>query len=352
MTITAEEELLETAARRLSDTTDLQAEVRYSESRTIGGQLRISAPQSPGYLYVAEAKRNLRPSSIGAVVLQLRELPQPALLVADYVNPNIAATLASERVEFLDTVGNAYLNQPGLFVWVTGRKPSTIIGASRVAPSGVRGYAPTGGFKPSSLQVIFALLCTPGLESSPYRDIASAAGVALGTVTWTMSELRERGYLHQRGRTYRRLTHKAALQDKWVTAFIDRLRPKLHLGNFTMLEPRNEWWSRLAADSLDVVWSGEVAAWKMMGYLRPERATLYSAELPAGFLKEHRLARSAEGELQIFRRFWGFESNVANHQLAPPLLVYADLIASGDSRNLEAAREIHGRYLSDSDTGR
>ena len=43
-----------------------------------------------------------------------------------------------------------------------------------------------------------------------------------------------------------------------------------------------------------------------------------------------------DGNVEILGKFWGFES--APPELAPPLLIYADLLATGDARCLEAAR--------------
>lgn len=344
-----EYDLLDSVARRLSTATALSLEPVPGTGSWIDGQLVISMPDGPRHCYSVALRRNLRPASLGAIVLQLRELPQPALLVADYVNPNIAERLADERIEFMDAAGNAYLNQPGLFVWVKGQKPAWEYGLAR--SDAVSPLEKSDGFKPSSLYVIFALLCKPGLESAPYREIAASSNVALGSVNWAMRELRERGYLYQKGRNRRQLIRKSDLRDRWVASFIDKLRPKLRLGRFTMLKPTDEWWRSLTADEFDIVWSGEIAAWKMTGYLRPERATLYADNLPRGFLNRHRLARSDDGEIQISRRFWGFVSGTTDRAIAPPLLVYADLVASGESRNLETAKLIHERYLSESESG-
>ncbi len=64
---------------------------------------------------------------------------------------------------------------------------------------------------------MYALLCNPGMENHPYRTIAEKAGVALGMVNWVMRELRELGYLLEKGEGRRReirLINKEKLLDR------------------------------------------------------------------------------------------------------------------------------------------
>jgi hypothetical protein len=44
-------------------------------------------------------------------------------------------------------------------------------------------------------------------------------------------------------------------------------------------------------------------------------------------------------------RFWEFENNGQDKDLVPPLLVYADLLATTDTRNVETAKLIYDEYL-------
>lgn len=45
------------------------------------------------------------------------------------------------------------------------------------------------------------------------------------------------------------------------------------------------------------------------------------------------------GNVEILRRFWTFDGETAGQ--VPDLLVYADLLAIGDARCLETAKEMH-----------
>lgn len=69
----------------------------------ISGSLRQILRIEPG-IFIAKVE-------VWAGAAQLRRMPSPALLVADYVNPNMAVRLRDAGVQFIDAAGNAYLNQ-------------------------------------------------------------------------------------------------------------------------------------------------------------------------------------------------------------------------------------------------
>ncbi|HXG07027.1 MAG TPA: hypothetical protein VNI77_06850, partial [Nitrososphaera sp.] len=140
-------------------------------------------------LYVVEVKHTLQPAALGHVVAQLQRHKKPGLLITRYVTPPMAERLKQLNVAFIDTAGNAYINTPQLFVYITGRK----------APEKEQQAHPVKAFRPTGLHVIFALLCRPELIEAPYRDIAKAAHVALGTVVWVMYDLKRMNYLVDRG---------------------------------------------------------------------------------------------------------------------------------------------------------
>lgn len=65
--------------------------------------------------FVAEIKKWAQQANFGAVIEQLKRLPMRGLLVADYVNPNMAERLREEEVQFIDTAGNA-ISMQSLFL--------------------------------------------------------------------------------------------------------------------------------------------------------------------------------------------------------------------------------------------
>ena len=193
--------------------------------------LRLDAP-GVDRQFVVEIKTRLTQATLGMAVHQLERFPQKGLIVTDYVNPKMAERLKAMDMPFLDVAGNAYLNEPPVYVYIKGNKP---VEKPHRKP-------PTRAFQPTGLKVLFALLCHPRLENAPYRDIAKAAGVALGTVGWVITDLKELGYLVDMGKRGRRLTNKEKLIERWVTTYPELLRPKLVLGRYRAVE--HDWWKQ------------------------------------------------------------------------------------------------------------
>jgi hypothetical protein len=286
---------------------------------------------------LAEVKRGLRPAMLGTVINQMARLGENALLITDYATPQLADQLREHGVNFIDGAGNAYLNRPPILVWIKGMRPTE----KPTAPNAGRAFQATG------LQVVFALLCKPEWVNRPYREIAKLAGVAHGTVGNVMEDLIDAGYVFELGRANRRLRNMARLADTWTEAYARTLRPKLLLGQYRA--PNRDWWHTLEPTRYDAQLGGEPAAAKLDGYLTPGTVTLYADEIPNRLLVDHQLRKDPTGTVELRKRFWHFETTTTMTDLVPPLLIYADLLATGDGRCFEAAnrireRELHGLF--------
>ena len=134
------------------------------------------------------------------------------------------------------------------------------------------------------------------------------------------------------------------LIQRWAHAYLDGVRPGLFIGNFRFLEPSTtEWWKAFGMRSSGALWGGEVAANRLTDeYLRPQEYTIYVKEEGRPIIEKLRLVRDAVGPVHIFRKFWDDELDdlLNENQLVPPLIAYADLIATSDSRCKEAAQII------------
>jgi hypothetical protein len=223
----------------------------------------------------------------------------------------------------VDAAGNAHIRQTTVLIRVTGRKPVL----KTVAPQFGRAFQPTG------LQVVFALLCHPEWVSLPYRDLATHAGVAHGTVGWVMSDLQQQGFVSDVSgkRGTRRLHNTQRLLTLWADAYARHLRPRTLLGRYYV--PKLEGWENwpLAGQGADLVqWGGEPAGALLTQYLRPGELTLYADKLP--------------GMLAARQRFWNFPEDGAQN-CVPPVLVYADLMATGEARCMETGKMIYEQQL-------
>lgn len=331
-----EKTLLEGALAALEETTGATAHILEWEPKAAHlkpDAILELAKDNKKALYVVEVKQALQPAALGHVVAQLQRHKKPGLLITRYVTPPMAERLKQLNVAFIDTAGNAYINTPQLFVYVTGRKaPEREEQAHRIK-----------AFRPTGLQVIFALLCRPELIEVPYRDIAKAAHVALGTVGWVMYDLKRMNHLVDRGEHGRKLVNTRALLDAWVTAYGQQLRPKLYVGRFQARDPN--WWQHVDWEKLNAYLGGEPAAAKLTHYLKPETTTVYTAGEVNPFLLKHHLIKDPAGNVEILKTFWHFEYQWDHPQFVPPLLIYADLLATAKDRNIETGKLIYEKYL-------
>jgi hypothetical protein len=281
----------------------------------------------------AEVKRRLNLHTLGFAIEQMQRLPEKALLVTEYVNANMAERLKQMDVPFLDTLGNAYVNAPPIFIYVKGRKP-------RVRTPGER---PTRAFVPAGLRVVFALLCRQELVDAPYRTIAQTAHVALGTVAWVLEDLERLGHILEMGKRGRRLIRKQQLLERWAATFPNQLRPKLLIGKYAVPDPH--WWEHTRIGDFRAYWGAEIAAARLTRYLKPELVTVYIRDMPGRFLAANRLRRDPGGNVEVLEAFWNTKCDWTDPEIVHPLLVYADLLATGDARNLETARRIYDEQL-------
>jgi hypothetical protein len=89
----------------------------------------------------------------------------------------------------------------------------------------------------------------------------------------------------------------------------------------------------------------ETAAAEVQKYLKPGLYTLYIEGDLKDFVMKHRLQQHPEGGIELRRKFWKFDHPEEKRRIVPPLLIYADLIAVGDPRTIEAAEMIYDQYL-------
>ena len=296
-----------------------------------------------------EIKKWAPQANLEVLIHRLTKLPTGAMLVADYVNPNMADRLKAANIQFIDALGNAYVNTPPTYFFIKGHKPT-----ERAAKT-----ATNRAFDTTGLKVVFAFLCNPHLVNSPYRDIAHIAGVALGTVGWVVAGLKDAGFLIDRGtKRGRRLTNLQKLLDRWAEAYPEKLKPKLTVGEFVAKDPN--WWKALDIEKYSAYWGGEVAAAIYTDYLQPQIATVYLPKNVGNKLfADAQLRKLIErtgneaGLVEIYRPFWPRQQlekpELPNDTLRPglvhPVLAYADLLTTGDTRNLETAEIIYENYI-------
>jgi hypothetical protein len=283
--------------------------------------------------YFAEIKNNLTRANIGLMIQHRNMLPGPLLLVTNHVNDVMAEYLKEFKIEFIDTAGNVYIHQLPIYIYVKGNK----------LKDKYRNPPPGQAFRPTGLKVVFTFLCDPQIIKYDYRAIAHTAGVALGNIGWIIADLKRQGFILDMGRRGRKLIQKQRLLDLFVEEYPIKLRRQLFLGKF---RGDQDWWDKQHRNLNTALWGGEIAAAKMGNYLKPETITVYVKQQRLNdFLLQNRLKRDAAGEVEILKLFWD-TANLADHNgLVHPILIYADLMATANQRNIEAAKAIYEEYV-------
>ena len=265
-----------------------------------------------------------------------RQAKPPLVIAAPYITAQMAERCRDMDLYFADTAGNIYLRAPGLHLYVTGKhRPANLTNAQAGKLT-----------NPAGLRVVFALLCDPPLLNATYREIATVARVALGTVGPVIKELEARRHITPAPEgaraPRRRFLDAQRLVQEWVAVYPTVLRPKLNIRRFRA--PTPGWTEGVNLEPYHAYWGGEVAANRLLHHLVPQTAIIYAKETPKKLIAEHKLRADINGDVEILDAFWNGHVPTTR-DVAPPILAYADLTATTDGRNLEAAKMIYDQYI-------
>lgn len=245
----------------------------------------------------------------------------------DYVSPSLAANYRDREMFYVDVLGNAYIVLPGFRVDVQGRKPPKTQELTQLKPHKAFGVA--------GAKLVFALLVRPEAVNWTVRDLANLARISTGTVNNTIHDLGTNGFLLTNLGS-RRLRRTDRLTQLWLSSYLTRISPKLEEVSLAGPDPR--WWLSTQRPT-NAVLGGGVAMSAMGLDILPATSLVYGAPPWRGVRKAGRLGRDGTLNVTLREQFWDPQLNPAPH-LAPPLLVYADAIASDDPRQMEAAAEL------------
>jgi hypothetical protein len=339
--------VLETAIDALATSTGIIGKIRTLQPTNSHGTLADADLEllvdGRTYPYLVEIKQVDRMAMLHQVKQRFAEAPGPCLLVAPRISAELADKCREIGLQFIDANGNGYLQAPGLLVLVKGQRPIKGDALSEALSGG----AGAGGA--SAARLAFVLLCAPELLNATYRVLSHAAGVSLGAIGPIFNDLARRGFINAT-KGSRRFLEKESLLNEWVTTYPVKLRPKLAPRRFHASD--REWWKAVDIDSFDAVWGGEVAAGRLTNYLKPEKITIYMypATMRQNLNKlviQNKLRADPDGEIEVLEKFWRLPIEKAPPGGVPPLLAYADLVASMEPRNLEVATMIYQNLKND-----
>ena len=338
MTNNIEHNIFNLAINEFNKNKEIQLEIEIKEKeKTINGfrfdKLVKFKYQKKDLLYCVEIKTNINNTIIALLLHRKETLPHPLLLITRYVNNNKAEELKKNGIQFIDNAGNAYINYYPVYIFIKGNKPPDILFKNTTYRA----------FEPSGLKIIYVLLCNADLVKKPYRYIAEIANVALGTVGWTINDLINLGFILGMGDKGRELLKKEELFNRWCIDYNEKLRPKLLINKFT--GPKN-WWIQYKLNPEYAQWGGEVAANKLTKYIKPQDIIIYAdREKYQNVIIENKLRKDINGNIEFFERFWKFDRTNEFKKTVNPILIYADLIKTGNQRVLETAGIIYEEYI-------
>jgi len=277
----------------------------------------------------AYVKTELRYHQLDAI---LNKTEKRFIIIANKIFPKIKDYLREHRIAYLEANGNVFIDYKETYIWIDSNKP--------LQEQKVKTYR---AFTKTGIKLVFLYMLDQEWLNRPYREVAENAGVGLGTVPVVITALKELGFLVPVDERMK-LVRKEELINKWVEAYGEKLKPNIKLGNFMLDIESIKDWKRIELGDANTMWGGEPAADLLTNYLNPEEFTLYTRQNIKELIKNYHLLPQENGQVAVYEKFWKFPMN--NQKTVPPLLVYADLINTGDNRCIETARIIYEQYLS------
>lgn len=252
----------------------------------------------------------------------------PVLLIAGEMSTSIMRHLHEMGIHVMDAAGNCYIQTGGLMMFCQGKR------------NDIPKEKDTLSFKEPGLKVMFHILSGPQKVNESFREIQSQTGVGLATINKLFTSLKQNGYLFNTDKG-RFLKKQGRLLAIFVDNYCRMMKPKSLMTTMKFLPEARERWMEAELPH-GMQWGGEPGAFVHDKYLIPEVWDIYSSVSSQELIHARIAVPARDGEIRIYRKFWVEE----NEKTVPALIIYADLMGSGDSRCIEAAQRILNNELS------
>ena len=287
--------------------------------------------------FIVDVKPEITQGNKGVVLQQLKEASReenlPVLLVTKYIPFAIAKSYVEAGINYIDAAGNCNIHQGDLLLIIEGKKIERLPKTNQ-----------SRAFQEAGIKLIFCLLDNPENMNKSFRELSELSQIALGSVSAIFQELIELKFV-LKTKNKKVLKNEPALLQRWVIAYNDVLRPKLLIKKMSFVNKVDYTnWNDLDLSSASGVtlWGGECAANILTQNVTPANYTIYTEDTWQTVGKSLKLVPEDKGKIEILRLFYN-GSKVK--KTVAPLLVYADLMGSGDSRNMETAEIILNNEL-------
>jgi hypothetical protein len=319
----------------------------FLENTLADGLLTIYTPHNQ-VKYIVEIKAPITLDTVDANINYIHHLKEKlsndkrTLLVTDTLSDEVLDLLLENNIEFIDTIGNIYLNNSSLYILVksSSTQSKKILSAPNITTS--------------TLKVAYAILEDPIILKHPTLEVISnVAGVDYQTVKSSLETLYQLNYLQrQRSGTYK-IEDYTKLLERWEMGYIENLRPELLIGTFVHRE--NIDFNHISniiieiAEEQKIIIGGELGAAILTVYLKPISMIIhipeeYNYRVITTML---RLKSDSKGNIIILKQFGN--NNQPKYQafkpVANPLLIHAELSLYPDERLKETAKRLYEKYI-------
>lgn len=302
-----------------------------TRSASIDGILRLKLAKRQ-VSFPVQAKMNIYTPHLPGL-MELQRYNEGLLVFASHIQPKVRKELKETGINYMDAAGNVFIQSDDIFILIEAKKPKDAPETMKVQP-----------FNKTGLKIVFQILNNENLINGTIRQIAARGDVSLDSVHKTIGGLKQAGYLVPLNSKTLAWNKKQELLEKWMAEYDTRLKPGLHIANFRFIKEEYFYnWKDLQFENGRTCWGAEPAGELLTGYLKPEVLTIYTNESKPDLIRQYRLVPDPKGYIKAYEKFWNQDD--FHKDIAPPLLVYTDLINTGNKRNLETAQKVYEQFL-------
>ena len=273
-------------------------------------------------------KNEVRPDTL-SLMDTIFDKGNKVLVAAVYITPKAKTALKDKRIDYIDSFGNAYIDLKNLKIYVEKGNAKPIVNTKNEI------------FTLTGAKILFELLQNPeSVNTNTYRDWADKCGIALGSVSKFMNALTNEGFLIKVNNTEKQLIRREELLQRWIPLINEKVLPSYYVDIFQFGKTSQRDWKNIKEE---MQWAGEPAASILTNYLNPEEFSLFTNLDKTEIIKKAGLLPNKNGNIRIYRPFWKIVEN--DSKTVPPLLIYAQLMYQGSSRNIETATLIYDEFL-------